>query len=228
MTTKVRCAKCRGQKEYAGIGAIMKPCEPCGATGLVEQIKLKPVEKIDISSERVEKEEENVHIPEGTTEVCSLEDIFPGVSKAMEEATTKMAEVITKDLSESSEDFPKPTVTVKKKEPEIKQPIFNGYSDAMMEALIAESLMDSEEWKRKYPHVAGMGVRERQSIMAMYAQSKPTAPRQVDLGKAQDGAVKGDPEYAAFQAKEKQLLAKQAEDNKKKGETKKKSSVGGV
>lgn len=104
---------------------------------------------------------------------------------------SKAVEPVTEDM------FP---VEIENKKKEI---------DPMMEAVLAEPHMSTEEWKVKYAHIAAItSVRDRHGMRVVYAQQKPTAPRKVDLGAMQDAGISQDKDYIAFENKEKARKAK--------------------
>ncbi len=224
-TDLVRCPKCKGQKQYAGMGGIFKDCEPCDGAGKVELIKLKPapvVDSIDMLIEPVVKTEEIVHIPE----VVSVAEAF----ESMGVPAAVIAEV--REIDPVDLDIPALEIVITKDvEP---FPIQEMVMDRMMEAVLAEPTMTTEEWRAKYPDIAEVSdIRQRHSMRIVYAQSKPIAPRAVDLSKSQDDIAEADPEYAAFQANEKRLIEREEAKNKNKQkpqakEIKSVSGVGGV
>ncbi len=221
----VRCPRCRGQKQYAGMGGIFKDCESCDATGKVELIRLKPtaiVESVDTFIEPVAIVEEIVHTPEAV----SIEEAF--------ESMGVPAAVITEmnDIEPIELDIPALEIVITK---EVEPfPVQEMVIDRMMEAVLAEPTMTTEEWRAKYPDIAEVSdIRQRHSMRIVYAQSKPIAPRAVDLSKSQDDIAKADPEYAAFQVNEKRLIEREEAKNKNKQkphvkEVKTVSGVGGV
>ena len=131
-------------------------------------------------------------IKEGMTDTCTLADIFPGMKKRASVANngrgSKKKELEAVDLK--------------------KKPIFEGYSDSLMEALLDEPKMPLIDWKKKHMRnnelfiigkkergndVIGqelLDLHMRNSIRLLYAQSKPIAPRRVNTLAAQDNAAK--------------------------------------
>jgi len=111
------------------------------------------------------------------------------------------------------------------------KPIFAGYDDELMRAVLDEPNMTTENWRLKYTGVSiATSVRERHSIREMYAQSQLVVDRKVNLSASQDAAIEDDADYKKFVADEKKLVAK-AKATKSKApikKTVKKSGVGGV
>lgn len=222
---KIRCSKCRGQKQYAGIGGVMKDCGVCNATGLVDYVELKVV-KVEVV------------INDATPNSPVVEPIVEAAPKKKKAKKKVAAEgdkcPETADMATVSAEFvpPQPAPVAQKQESGVKEPIFPGYPDELMEAVLAEPTMNSEDWRKAYPAIADSSdVRTRHGIRVMYAQSRVSAPRKVNLGAAQDSAIKGDPEVAAFEAKEKARLeaeSKKATDAPLSASVKKGSKVGGM
>ncbi len=126
------------------------------------------------------------------TEVCSLEDIFPGVSAMAAAATDEIVRAI------SMQDVPR-----------AKEPIFLGYEDEFMRGILAESSMDTEAFKKAYPSIVETtDVRQRNEIRVMYAQSKPMKPRKVNLAAQQEATIQNDAEFKAFDAQYKKAQEK--------------------
>lgn len=166
------------------MGGIMKDCPSCDATGKVEVIALKQapsVDAVNISAKPVDKQEENVHVTETV-----------GAAEAFE-----------------SMDIPKEVVAQVVPKPEI---------DEFMQAVLDEPRMKPEDWMAKYKHIPrlfGMTMTghfgelttkvQRAAIRANYAQAQVMGERIVDLGAAQDTAIRNDAEYKAYQAQEKKL-----------------------
>jgi hypothetical protein len=181
---KTRCLKCRGQGEYAGIGGIMKNCIACDGKGKIEVIKDSPKETLP---KKKVKEVEAVSAPEAF--------------ESMGIPASVINEVITKDLSEDSNNFPKPEL------------------DELTQAILDEPRMEAMAWAKKWCHVKQLFAMspitgryeelitkvQRAGMRATFAQGQEIAPRVVDLSKAQDSTIKSDPEYKAYQAQEKKL-----------------------
>ena len=174
-----------------GIGGLEKDCWGCDATGKVEQKS--GCKTVDL-------------LPDATKiELVSLEDIFPGV--------TEIAKEIEAEKIAAIEPISAPEPIIESIEPKA---IFPGYSDELMTALLEEHSMAGPEWKQKYKNVKELfitrdgqiigeilDVRSRASIREMYAQSKPAAPRKVDLAAMQDAVANVDAEYARYDKQEK-------------------------
>lgn len=192
---KVRCSKCRGQKKYVGIGGITKDCIECDGTGTVEQEMPKLVREIASPEPEPEPEPQ----PEPVKQAPPKKR--PSRAKSAKSAAVKAPDV----------------------KPEVKPgPIFPGYDDEFMRAILDEPKMDPLAWAAKYKHVDrlfGMTITghfgelttkvQRAGIRESYAMKTPMAPRVVDLSASQDAATKGDSEYASYQAKEKKALEEQ-------------------
>lgn len=99
--------------------------------------------------------------------------------------------------------------------------MFPGYSDAVMTAILDEPRMSIVDWKNKYRGVSELfvveggvvkaeliGLRDRQAIRLAYAQSRPAAPRKVDLMKSQDMVANRDADYMLHVKAEEKLKAK--------------------
>lgn len=208
--TKIRCIKCRGQKSYAGIGGIYKKCEKCSGTGTIES--------------------EVVILP-----TVQIEETIEPIVKQKKSKQRKL-EPITEDLpfEEKEEVAQVLDVTVEKK------PIFPGYDDELMLAILDEPRMQALDWAKKYAHVKGLfcispitGLQDelitkvqRASIRSMYGQRQTIAPRKVDLQRAQNEASKTDAEYAAFAMQERARL--EGETREINEAMKSKRSIGGV
>ncbi len=214
MAEQVRCPTCRGQKKMNGIGGIPRDCWTCKATGSIEKEvpKLATIPENEILTVAIPTPlkisvptdlQEMINPPEYKTELCSLEDIFPGVTQGVKEAEAKKKEV------EAASQNP------------VKKAIFEGYSDALMEALLDEPKMPLIDWKKKHMRNAELFVlgkdsrgndvigtelldlHLRNSIRLMYAQSKPIAPRKVNTMAAQDMVAKKDPDYVKYEREQK-------------------------
>lgn len=189
----VRCTKCLGQKEYFGIGGIVKSCDTCNATGKVEAPK------------RLETIPEETVTP--VTDIISAAEAFKsmGIPDAII-AEAAATEAVDKALAQSQANF-------KKEETKV---------DELMQAVLDEPRMTPEMWKAKYQHVERLFGRsiitgcmeemiskvQRAQMRANHAMQTPMAPRKVDLGRAQDMAVQSDPEYKAYVAQEKMRTEK--------------------
>lgn len=198
MSNKVRCLKCKGQKEYSGIGGIMKSCEPCGASGYVE--------KVNVSVAQVEKEEEIVHIePVSVSAVEAFESM--GVP----------AEIIAEALTIVPEIVQVPAAVVV---PEIDE-----FTQAVIDEPRLDPIAWQEKYKH-VTRLFGMTITghfgelvskvERAAIRANYASNQVIGERTVDLSVSQDAVSRGDNEYTAYQAQEKKLIAENAANEKKK------------
>jgi len=201
----IRCHRCRGQKEYAGIGGIVKKCEVCDGKGTVEKIALKAVKNSDIEDVKKSDTKPSVKTKrkavKAEVETVSLKDVLSEVG-VPDEVTEEM-------FPEDAE------ITMVTAAP---GPIFAGYDDEFMRAILAEPSMTTEAWRDKYGLIAGgMDIRQRHEIRVMYAASKPIAPRSVDLGKAQDMTAMSSPEYKAYAQQEKMRTEKLEAANAKKG-----------
>ena len=197
LTKSVRCHTCRGQKEVSGIGGVTKPCWNCDGTGKTqfEVMDNEVVHTFDEFKSDVKKlsveEVETLDMFDPHDAIAPLGLVDEAISSAQIDKNEKGART-----------------SFKKKEQEIVDPT--------MEAILAESKMNSEDWKAKYPIAASIDVRDRHNMRVMYAQAKPIEPRRVDLGKMQDNVSKSDPEHLAFLNREKALLEKEAAKNKAK------------
>jgi hypothetical protein len=180
---QVKCMRCRGLGQIAWLGGVMRDCPGCNGAGKVPGIETKKEpEPIIPTIEPAANAAEDTVVP------VEL-DVIPTVA-----IPTPLAEV------------PK---QVDNKGREI---IFPGYDNDLMEAVLAEPKMTTQEWKERYKRIAGvveMGLRERAAIREMYAMSKPPAPRKVDLMASQDKVAVGDPEY------QKQLRKEQLKEKAK-------------
>ncbi len=152
------------------------------------------------------------------TELCSLADIFPGIEKSFE--VEPIHSVNSSEPKEVAEPVKKKE---KKAEVELPEPLFPGYSDELIRAILEEGQMSGSAWKEKHKNnnevfitLNGtiiseiLDVRARASIREMYAMSRPAAPRKVDLSAAQDAAASSDAEYLKLveQDKAKQKVKK--------------------
>ena len=205
-TEKIRCGRCRGQKEYAGMGGIMKECEVCDGTGKVAIV--------DMSVNDIDKGEEIVSVEHSEEELDMVESVTDSDIGDVKVSDVTVTLVTEAQASEQIDNQPKQTLPLK--QPEL---------DELMQAVLAEPGMKPEDWARKYAHVDrlfGMTITghhgelvtkvQRAEMRATYASQQPKADRQVDLKVAQDMASKTDPDYAVYQAEEKKL----AEASKKK------------
>lgn len=196
----VRCRACKGLGTTRGIGGIPRDCLVCDATGKVESKS---------GCETVE------HLPDlPKVELVSLEQIFPGVTAIAEKMANEPVAIQPQEVKEKE---------IKNNEP---KPIFAGYSDSLMKAILEENLMSGPEWKQKHKNnnelfitqndqIIGeiLDVRDRASIRELYALSKPRAPRKVNLAASQDLAAKADPQYLKY---EKEMKAKAEQESKAK------------
>ncbi len=212
----VRCKDCRGLGWKRGMGAIEKDCITCDATGKVEQKS--GCETISLLPEA------------GKVELVSLEEIFPGVAAIAKEIEAEVVNIEPIEPKVEPEAIIESIEPIKKKEIENDKPkpIFAGYSDALMVALLEEKSMAGPAWKQKHKNnnelfvtsngqIIGeiLDVRDRASIRELYAMSKPVAPRKVNLSAAQDMAASSDPQYMKYE-KEMQAKAQQESKSQKK------------
>jgi hypothetical protein len=193
--SSTRCAKCKGQKKYAGLGGIFKDCEVCNATGKVDiETKAKK------PKEAVKKEE--IRAPK--IESISAEEMFKELGVP--------DDVIDASLGKSKAAY--------------KEPIFPGYSDELITAILDEPRMEALAWENKYKHVKelfGINVLtqkpdqlmtkvQRAGVRAAYGAhvAQMNAPRAVDLSFAQNEAAKTDALHIAFEQREKSRIEKEA------------------
>lgn len=180
-----RCLACKGLGKVNGMGGLQRDCKACDGVGKVESKPI--VDSVDILEKPVDKTPEIVHV--------------------------EMAASAAIDEQSSKQTLPK------KKEAAVVETL-----DEITLACIEEQRMDPIAWKQKYQHVEGLFAKsmitgqmeeiiskvERAAIRTSYAMQTPAAPRIVDLNKAQDAAGKSDPDYIAYQNKEKARLKKEA------------------
>ena len=187
------------------MGGILKDCEACDGTGKVDHIA-DASEMVDVIES---VGEEYDRILDAVNHVDHIEDPLYKVelvssAKAFESMGIPKAvvqEVITKDLSEASDAFPAPV-------------------DEFMVAILDEPRMDPLEWAAKYRHVDRLFGKtidgrfdelctkvQRAAMRANYAGDQVIADRIVNMSAGQDAASKSDPEYKAYQAREKKLMA---------------------
>lgn len=198
----VRCGRCRGQGQVAGMGGIMGDCSECNGVGKVS----KAIETQDfvVASERIE-----------SVQVSAVDII--------EKPVDEMSEVVHEKVKSPKKKKTKLGKSLGAyKEPEIL--------DDITRACLEEPSMDPLAWKHKYQNVEGLFAKsfitgqqeelitkvQRASIRASYAMQRPIAPRTVDMGKSQDIASKNDSEYKAYKVKEKELIDKAAKKAGKK------------
>ena len=212
-TNRVRCFRCRGQKKYIGMGGIERDCEVCDATGTVKKISLKPAAPV--------AEVEHVE-PVAAAEVIEVIEVIETIASIEPNSVVDVqSEVQIQAITETHA----PTVKT--------GPIFAGYDDELMRAVLAEPTMTTENWRLKYASTSiTTDVRQRHSIREMYAASQPIADRKVDLSASQDAAVNDDVDYKKFVANEKKMAAKAAVAKEKSPPSakkeNKKTGVGGV
>lgn len=191
---KIRCQKCRGQKEFAGIGGIMKRCDMCNATGLVEQVVKKAPEVVKVN-----------HIEEALEKVSAAEVV---ASAAIDNSPKQ---TLPKRKSRARAKVVEPVAVVA----EVAAPVIDEFTQAILD----EPKMTPEAWQAKYRHIdrlfgidktgsfgALVSHAQRAAIRANYAATQYRAPRTVDLQAAQDSAVATDLEYAAYVANEKRMI----------------------
>lgn len=196
-TNSIRCITCRGLKELAGIGGIMKTCWVCDGKGRIEKV----IEQLEPS---VVTTSEVTSAPVGET-----------LAKPKRKSKTKIKdeEVETADMfiaeakiSEAIDSGPKEALS--NFMPEI---------DEFTKAILDEVRMDPIGWQLKYKHIPRLfGINpmtqkfdelvskvQRAAIRANYAINQPKIARTVNLNKMQDGTVEADSDYLAFKSKEK-------------------------
>jgi hypothetical protein len=222
----IRCFKCRGQKEYAGIGGIVKKCEACDGKGTVEKIVLKAVGDIK-NPEIVDIKVSDNDKPEVKTKRKAKKPEVETVSLAEVLQEAGVPEAVTQEMfpedkwvhtSGLAVEMAASNAIDNQGKQTMSGPIFSGYDDEFMRAILAEPSMTTEEWRAKYGLIAGgMDIRQRHEIRVMYAASKPIAPRSVDLKAAQDMTVAGDPEYKNYVQQEKMRTERLEAANAKKG-----------
>ena len=158
------------------MGGIVKDCKACDGKG---RIPVK-VETSTVSNPVIDM------ATKATSEVVSA-------VKSKRKSRAKVKEPVTADMFQD-------TCTLQ----EIFMPIGVVQAlDPMMEAVLAEPNMTTEEFRRKYPGIAETtSVRDRHGMRVMYASEQKIAPRTVDVSASQDACVSGDAEYKAFEAKE--------------------------
>jgi len=210
---KVRCNVCRGQKKVSGMGGITRDCRACSGTGEVdapELITLTPVE--------IESKVETVPF----SQVLKEMDVPNSVIVEMANAATNEVAAAINNKNKRSRSRRKPIGAVENiTESVVPAPIFAGYSDALMTALLDEPKMPLQDWKKKYMRnnelfiigKDGRGVDQivgellplehRNTIRLLYAQSKPVAPRKVNLKDMQDNMAAFDPDYARYEREQK-------------------------
>jgi len=210
-TSYVRCYKCRGLKQVAAIGGIVKDCWICDATGKVE-IEEAPI--LEVIQSKMTPEDAPVLVP---LDVVLADAQLRQVTADLE---------VKLDSGVSSEAQP----TVIQNETVVDTPpnyaVQLGVSEELLGAVLDEPRMKPDEWRMKYKGVAGllgpngtdeiMTKVERASLRERYALMQPIAPRKVNLGASQDAAVNTDVEYLKFKAQE---------DAKIKAELEKKKAV---
>ncbi len=148
----------------------------------------------------------------------------PAVEKK-KASKSKAKEIETVTVTEAFESMGVP-IEVVQEAAAIKEPIFSGYSDEFMEAILDEVAMEAMAWKKKYSHVTELfqfspitrqleetiSKVARNGIREAYALSKPRPPRQIDLQKYQDQVAESDAQYLSYKAHEKaKLEAKRAQ-----------------
>lgn len=198
-----RCPTCRGLKTVNGLGGLVKDCLACDGSGKVLASVLvanpvasntvAPAELVDHSEDARAKMDANPVVETVPfSQVLSEAGVPAGVIAEMAQA---------------------PVMTIP------GQTMFPGYSDALMEAILAETGMAIPEWKNKFRGVSELfeirngqpveliGVRERASIRELYGLSRPVAPRKVDVMASQDRVAAGDAEYQRQVKSEQKLNA---------------------
>lgn len=191
---------CRGTGKTAGMGGIPRECRICDGEGKV----LKAVESIQPIQAVAEKTTPK------TLEPQAIEPIKAAPKSKAKKPTPEPIEPIT----ETMPGFEEP-----------KKPIFAGYDDDFMEAILSELSMEPAAWTRKYQHIKklfsvdisgqiGQVVSkvERNSIRLLYAQTQKIAPRKIDNMAMQDNVAAKDTDYLVYAAKDK---AEQEEKEKK-------------
>ena len=182
-----RCLTCKGLGKVSGMGGLQRDCKVCDGVGKVEDKKPGDV----------------------------LDDVYKSLDAKYVDAVDTPVKPV--------EETPEIVHEVKKKEVEAVETL-----DEITKACIEEPRMDPISWKNKYQHVEGLFCKsiitgqmdeviskvERAAIRTSYAMQTPAAPRKVNLNKAQDNAGKADPDYIAYQNKEKARLKKEAEAKK--------------
>lgn len=170
-TNTVRCDKCKGQKEFAGIGGIMKPCHNCDGKGRISVPVATSAESNAVVMDIASK---------ATNEVVRAIK-----RKRPSRAKSKVLAPETKDMFQD-------TCTIAE--------IFAPPIDPVMVAVLDEPRMDPFKWQMKYKDVPGLfgrdmatgGIAElitkvqRAAMRADYANAQPKIARKVDMLKSQD------------------------------------------
>lgn len=198
------------------MGGLIKDCWTCDGSGKVERVE----RNIEALVTGVSINDEGSIVEGSIVGICEpLKSVDNIPANKIEEIPVSQVEIIE---------------AIKKKEVEvagIKKPIFEGYSDALMVALLEENKMPLPKWKEKHKLNnelfisaldAGSGqmvivqelmdIGSRNVVRQMYAQSLPVAPRKVNNMAAQEdmAALSNDPDYVAYERKQKQLAEKEA------------------
>lgn len=194
LVSKIKCLKCKGLGEYAGMGGIMRECGTCDGTGKIER-----------------------DMPERVTETVSATEAFVSMGIPLGVVNQVIAPAVENTVSpgliketiaiEGIKQDNKPA-PVARQEPAI---------DEVMQAVIDEPRMEALAWKNKYRHVKGLFAKsiitgqyeelitkvQRAAMRANYASNQVIAERVVDMGALQDATVINSPEYKAYAAQEK-------------------------
>ncbi len=214
-TNTVKCMTCRGNKELAGMGGIIKECWNCKGKGRVPEPKVetstvtnavvldiaaKATDEIISAVKAKNKRKSRAKAKEPVTadmfqDTCTLAAIFPDMN--LMEAAASIA------IDKGAKQTLPPKV------------------DPLMQAILDEPRMTPEQWQAKYKHVERLfGINpvtnkfdeliskvQRAAMRADYAAQQPKVKRKVDVNASQDAAAEGDANYIAFRNKEAQANA---------------------
>lgn len=166
---KVNCVACSGKGKRV-MGGMASNCRSCDGNGY-KLVNEKP-------KKRTSSSQTSDHAPKKADIAPIVEVKEPEIAKS----APIVAEPIVKDVEvDKKPDIISENVT---NEPKV---IFEGYDNAVMEAILAEGKMSSVDWKKKYTAISETyAVEDRQAIMLAYAKSRPVAPRKVDIMQSQD------------------------------------------
>ena len=180
-TNTTRCTACRGQKEFAGLGGIMKKCHHCDGKGSVSAIVATSTESNAIVADMAAAATDEV--------ISAIKRKRPSRAKAKEPETVDM--FIAEAIASSSIDSDgKAGRTV------IVAPVVDEFTQAVLD----EPRMDPLTWQAKYKHINRLfGINpltqkfdelvskvQRAEIRAQHAAAQPKIKRTVDMTKSQD------------------------------------------
>lgn len=193
----VVCWRCRGQKECAGIGGIVKKCTKCNGKGRIEQPVVAMHNKVVQGV--IDTTVEAVAIP---TPLAEIKAEIKATPKRKSRAKAKAVEPVGEP--ETADMFPEPA---KPAVPTV---------DDFTQAILDEPRMDPIAWEAKYKHISRLfGINpmtqkfdclvtqvQRAAIRANYAANQPRVARKVNVKKAQDMVAESDADYLEYKHRE--------------------------